>query len=111
MIATSATTDLVQAELNLGKAKSDAHAEFVNPVDTSFVEQEHGECETAVLDFSSCEGAFMLPYEFRAKEIDEDQQKENIAKPSSVEEEHQSEEAHDQKKKEDKTLENQQDAG
>jgi hypothetical protein len=111
MIATSATTDLVQAGLNLGKAKSDTHAEFVKPVDTSFVEQEHGECETAVLDFSRCEGAFMLPYELCAKEIVEDQQKENIAEPSLVEEEHQSEEAHDQKKKEDKTLENQQDAG
>jgi hypothetical protein len=67
MIATSATIDLVQAELNLGKVKSNTRAEFVNPVDTSFVEQEHGECETTVLDFSRCEGAFMLPYEFRAK--------------------------------------------
>jgi hypothetical protein len=70
MIDTSAMTDLAQAELNLGKAKSDTHAEFVNPVDTSFVEQEHGECETMVLDFSRCKGAFMLAYEFRAKEID-----------------------------------------
>jgi hypothetical protein len=69
MIATSATTDLVQVELNLGKAKLDTHAEFVNPIDTSFIEQEHGECETMVLDFSRCKGAFMLPYEFRAKKL------------------------------------------
>jgi hypothetical protein len=40
-----AMTDLVRAELNLGKAKSDTHAEFVNPVDTSFVEKEYGECD------------------------------------------------------------------
>jgi hypothetical protein len=63
MIGTSATTDLVQAQLNFGKAKSDTHAEFVNLVDTSFVEQEHSECETMVLDFSGCKEAFMLPYE------------------------------------------------
>jgi hypothetical protein len=59
MVDTSSTTDLVQAELNLSKAKSDTHTEFVNPVDTSFVEQE-----TTVLDFSGCKGAFMLPFEF-----------------------------------------------
>jgi hypothetical protein len=46
MVETSSTTDLVQAELNLSKAKSYTHTEFVNPVDTSFVEQE-----TTVLDF------------------------------------------------------------
>jgi hypothetical protein len=108
MVDTSATTDLVQAELNFGKAKSDTHAEFVNPVDTSFAEQEHGECETSVLDFSRCEGAFMLPYEFCAKEIDEHPKEENIAKPSSVEEEHLSEETQDPVKKEDKNLENHQ---
>jgi hypothetical protein len=66
MVDTSSSTDLVQVELNLSKAKSDTHTEFVNPVDTSFVEQE-----TMVLDFSGCKGAFMLPHEFRAKEIDE----------------------------------------
>jgi hypothetical protein len=71
MVDTSATTDLVQDELNLGKAKSDTHAEFVNPIDTSFVEQEYGECEIAVLDFSGCKGAYMLLYKFCAKEIDE----------------------------------------
>jgi hypothetical protein len=69
MIDTSAMTDLAQAELNLGKAKSDTHAEFVEPEDTSFVEKEHGEYEMTVLNFSRCNGAFMLPYEFRAKEM------------------------------------------
>jgi hypothetical protein len=52
----------------------------------------------------------MLPYEFRAKELDEHQQEENIAELSSVEEEHRSEEAQDPKKKEEKTLENHQEA-
>jgi hypothetical protein len=53
----------------------------------------------------------VLPYEFRAKEIDEIPQNENIAEPSLVEKEHQSEEAQDIEKKEDKKLENHQEAG
>jgi hypothetical protein len=79
----SVTADLVEGKY-LGKAKSDTHTEFVNPIDTSFVEQEHGERETTVLDFFGCMGAFMLPSEFRAKEIDEHPKEENIAEPSSV---------------------------
>jgi hypothetical protein len=38
-----------------------------------------------MLDFSECKGAFMLPYEFRAKEIDEHRQEENIAELSLAE--------------------------
>jgi hypothetical protein len=106
MIDTSTTTDLVQAKLNFGKSKSDTQTEFVKTVDKSFVEQEHGECETTVLDFSGCKGPFMLPYEFRAKEIDEHQQEESIAEPSSVEEERRHEETEDPEKKEDMTFEN-----
>jgi hypothetical protein len=105
MIDMSVMTDLVEGK-NLGKAKSDTHTEFVNLIDTSFVEQEHRERETMVLDFSGCKGAFMLPSEFRAKEIDEHPKEENIAEPSSVEEEHLSEETQDPEKKEDKKLEN-----
>jgi hypothetical protein len=82
---------------------SDTHTEFFNPVDTNFVEQE-----TTVLDFSGCKGAFMLPSEFRAKEIDEIPQNENIAKPSLVEKEHQIEEAQNPENKEDKKPENHQ---
>jgi hypothetical protein len=52
----------------------------------------------------------MLPFEFRAKEIDEHPKEENIAEPSSVEEKHQSEEAQDTVKQEDKTMENHQEA-
>jgi hypothetical protein len=105
---TSVTSDLFEAEL--GKAKSDTKAEFVKSVDTNFIEQEHDEFEIAMLDFSGCKGPFMLPYEFRAKEIDEHQQEESIAEPSSAEEEHQGEEAKDLENKEDKTLENYQHA-
>jgi hypothetical protein len=50
----------------------------------------------------------MLPSEFRAKEIDEHPKEENIAEPSSVEEEHLSEEMQDPEKNEDKKLENHQ---
>jgi hypothetical protein len=105
---TSAATDLVQAKLNFGKAKSDTHAEFVNPVDTSFAEQEHGESEIATLDFSGCKGSYVLPYEFRAKEIDEHPQNKNIVEQCSIEKEHQSEEAQNPENKEDKKLENNQ---
>jgi hypothetical protein len=82
------TTDLVQGELKLGKSKSGTQAKFVSPIVTSFIEQEYGECETTVLDFSGCKAAYMLSYEFRAKEIDEHQQEENIAELSSVEKNH-----------------------
>jgi hypothetical protein len=58
----------------LGKAKSDTKVEFVKLGDTSFVDKEHDRCETTILDFSGCKGPFMLPYEFRAKEIDEHRQ-------------------------------------
>jgi hypothetical protein len=109
MIDMSVTTDLVEGKY-LGKAKSDTHTEFVNPIDTSFVEQEHDEHETTVLDFSRCKGDFMLPSEFRAKEIDEHPKEENIAEPSSIEEEHLSEETQNPEKKEDRKLENHQEA-
>jgi hypothetical protein len=61
-----------------------------------------------VLDFSGCKGVFMLPSEFRAKEIDEHPLEENIAEPSSVEKEHGAEVAQNPKNKEDKKLENHQ---
>ena len=55
MVNTCVAADLVEAELNLGRDKSDTHAKFL------------------------CKGTYMLPYEFRAKEIDEHPQEENIA--------------------------------
>jgi hypothetical protein len=61
-----------------------------------------------MLDFSGCKGAYMLPYEFCAKEIDEYPQNKNIAELSSVEKEHQSEESQNPENKEDKRMENHQ---
>ena len=47
----------------------------------------------------------MLPYEFRAKEIDDHEQQENIAEQCSVDKEHQTQEAHNPEKQECKALE------
>jgi len=90
------------------KAESNATcAESTDSKEASFIEQEHGKLsERTVLNFSGCKGAYMLPYEFRAKEIDEHQEQENIAEQSSVDKEHQSEEARDPEKEEEKALEN-----
>ena len=46
-----------------------------------------------------------MSYEFRAKEIDDNQEQENIAEQRSIEKEHQSEEAQDSENKYDKALE------
>ena len=42
--------------------------------------------------FFGCKGAYMLPYEFRAKDIDEQQEQSNMAEHSSVNDEHQEQE-------------------
>ena len=53
----------------------------------------------------------MLPYEFRAKEIDEHHVQEIIAEQSSVDIEHQHNGVHDPEKEEFKALENRIEAG
>ena len=53
----------------------------------------------------------MFPYEFRAKDINELQVQESIAEPSSVDIEHQSDEAQDPEEEEEKALENNPEAG
>ena len=67
---------------------SPANVECIEPViaectkidDASFTEQRNDKrSKLAVLDFSGYEGAYMLPYEFRAKEIDEHQEQGNKA--------------------------------
>jgi hypothetical protein len=61
--------------------------------DASFTQQRNDKrSKLAMLDFSGCEGAYMLPYEFRAKEIDEHQEQSNMAEHSSVNDEHQEQE-------------------
>ena len=62
---------------------SPAKAECIKPTiaactkieDASLAEQRNDKHnKLAVLDFSGCKGAYMLPYEFRAKDIDEHQE-------------------------------------
>ena len=77
-----------------------------------FIDQEHDKLsQTVVLDFSGCKGAYLLPYEFCVKEIDEHHVQEIIAEQSSVDIEHQCNGVRDPKKEEDKTLESHIEAG
>lgn len=60
------------------------------------VQQIHNKSsKTVVLDFSGINGAYILPYEFRAKEIDECQEQQLIAEPSLANEEQQDDKARD----------------
>jgi hypothetical protein len=54
-------------------------AESIESKDASFVEKEHGECKTTVLDFSECKGAYMSPYEFFSKQTNDHKEQQNIA--------------------------------
>ena len=57
--------------------------------DASFTEQRNGKhSKLVMLNSFGCEGAYTLPYEFRAKEIDEHQEQEHVAKQSSPDIEH-----------------------
>jgi hypothetical protein len=78
-----------------GKAESKSTcAESNESKEASFIQQEHGKLsKTVVLDFSGCKGAYLLPYEFCAKEVDDHQGHKNIAEQCSVDREHQSEES------------------
>ena len=80
---------------------SPAKAECIKPTiaactkieDASLAEQRNDKRnKLVVLDFSGCKGAYMLPYEFRAKDIDEHQEQSNMAEHSSVNDEHQDQE-------------------
>jgi hypothetical protein len=64
--------------------------------DASFSEQVHGNTsKTAMLDFSGREGAYMLPYDFCAKEADVHQEKDDMTEQCSVNDEHQIDKAQD----------------
>jgi hypothetical protein len=77
-----------------GKAESKSTcAESNESKEASFIQQEHGKLsKTTVHDFSGRKGVYLLPYEFRAKEVDDHQGIENIAEQCSVDREQQSEE-------------------
>lgn len=106
-----AVSGLMEAEsIDSGNPKSDIHIEFVKPAETNSVEQEHGkQRRSAMLDFSGCEGSYVLPYEFRAKDKhqeeeiyaeenpanDERQVRKSLAEQSSVDEDCPSDKARD----------------
>jgi hypothetical protein len=86
------------------------YAESIQLKETSMVEQKRSKRnKTAVLDFSGIKGAYILPYEFRAKEFDvcQDQQpiakessaheRQHVAEPCSAKDEHQDDGARDSK--------------
>jgi len=58
----------------------------------------------AVLDFSKVKGTYFLPYEFRAIEIDELQEQEEVAEESLVDKDLQTNDARNQEKYDDKAL-------
>ena len=60
--------------------------------------------KTTMLDFSEINGTYFLPYEFRAIEIDELQEQEQVAKESLVDEVLQTNDARNQEKDDDKAL-------
>ena len=96
-------------------------SESIRSKEASTIEKGHAKHKTTVLDFSEVEGTYFLPYEFRAKEIDEHQEQSDmveqslvndehqghkrVAEQSSLDKDHSSDGARNQEKDEDKTLE------
>jgi hypothetical protein len=97
---------------NSGTEKAESKSTCVESIESkeaSFVEQEHGKLsKAAMLDYYGCKGVYLLPYEFRAKEVDDHQAPENIAEQCLVDREHQSEESQDPEQQEYKALDNHQ---
>jgi hypothetical protein len=72
------STSIINSVIEEAESKSTSD-EPIESKEASFVDQEHVQSsKTTVLDFYGCKGAYMLPYEFRTKEIDDNQQQENI---------------------------------
>lgn len=99
------SANMVNSVIEKAESKNTC-VESIESKDACFVEQEHGECETTMLDFSICKGTYMLPCEFRAKETNDHKKQLNIAERCSVDKEYQSEEARDPEQQEDMALEN-----
>jgi hypothetical protein len=67
-----------------------ACAKLIQLKETSMVKQKHSKRnKTVMLDFFGIKGAYILPYEFRAKEVNDCQDQQPIAKSSSAYEERQ----------------------
>ena len=74
--------DSVETRLSTEIANAECIKPFITKCtkieDASFAEQRNDKHnKLAVLDFSGCKGAYMLLYEFRAKDIDEHQEHSN----------------------------------
>ena len=103
-----------------GKAEStNVNSESIKSKEASTIEKGHGKHKTAMFDFFEVEETYFLPYEFRAKEIDEHQEQSDMDEQSLVNDEHQehkraaeqsslgnhsSDEARNQEKEDDKAL-------
>jgi ribosomal protein S25 len=84
-------------------------AESTESKEASFIQQEHDKLsKTTMLDFPRCKEVHLLPYEFRAKEVDDHQGHEDIAEQCLVDREHQTEESQDPEQQEYKALDNHQ---
>jgi len=90
----------------IGKAESSSiYSESIKSKEASIIEKGHGKHSKAVmLDFSEVNGTYFLPYEFRAIEIDELQEQEQVAEESLVDKYLQTNDARNQEKNDDKAL-------
>ena len=88
------------------KAESSSiYSESIKSNEASIIEKGHGKHrKKTVLDFSEVNGTYFLPYEFRAIEIDELQEEEQVAEESLVDKYLQTNDARNQEKDDDKAL-------
>ena len=88
------------------KAESSSiYSKSIKSKEANIVEKGHGKySKTTILDFSEVNGTYFLPYEFRAIEIDELQEQEQVAEESLVDKYLQTNDARNQEKDDDKAL-------
>ena len=77
------------------KAESSSiYFESIKSKEASIIEKGHGKhSKTTMPDFSEVNGTYFLPYEFRAVEIDKPNGQEQVDEQSSVDKDHQSNDA------------------
>ena len=88
------------------KAESSSiYSESIKSKEASIIGKGHGKhSKTTMFDFSKVNGTYFLPYEFRAIEIDELQEQEQVAEESLVDKNLQTNDAQNQEKDDDKEL-------
>ena len=81
------------------------YSESIKCKEASIIEKGHGKHSKAtILDFSKVNGTYFLPYEFRAREIDELQGQEQVAEQSSADKHLQCNDARNQEKDDEEAL-------